>query len=442
MNLVGVKGLMIQPKHSKSNYIELVHHLYPEIQNGGNCQKVPSLEHIFLCSNEKEKGMLNFSDILISGNLESLNNIKLSNNDITNIQFTSGTTGYPKATSLTHQNILNNGFFIGERMRFTSKDILSIPVPFYHCFGLVLGVLSAVTHGSKVIIPSPSFEPKSVLESIEEYQCTAVHGVPTMFLSMLNHPEFNKFNTRSLRTGIMAGSNCPIELMKRVINEMNCKEMTICYGMTETSPVSFQTETTDSLDHKVSTVGRIHPHVECKIVRDGVTLGINEPGELYTKGYSVMKGYWNDPEKTKEAITDDGFMKTGDIATIDENGYCKITGRIKDMIIRGGENISPREIEEFLYQNPNIHDVSVVGVPDVLYGEKVCAFIILKEGKTMTIQQIKDFCKDQISHYKIPEFIYFVKEFPQTANGKIQKFLLKEEATKRMDNLNDHKFSK
>ena len=344
-----------------------------------------------------------------------------------NIQFTSGTTGFPKGATLSHHNILNNGFFIGEAMRLTSEDRLCIPVPLYHCFGMVLGNLAAVTHGACMVFPGEGFDPLVTLETVAEERCTALHGVPTMFIAELDHPEFGRFDLSSLRTGIMAGSPCPIEVMKRCVATMNLSEITIAYGMTETSPVSFQSSTTDPLERRVSTVGRIQPHLEVKIVdTDGRIVPPGKPGELLTRGYSVMLGYWGDEERSREAIDAARWMHTGDLATIDAEGYCNIVGRIKDMVIRGGENVYPREIEEFLYRHPKIQDVQVIGVPDDRYGEEICAWVKLRPGVSSSEEEIKAFCRDQIAHYKVPRYVKFVDEFPMTVTGKIQKFIMRE----------------
>src|SRR6266581_3688960 len=344
-----------------------------------------------------------------------------------NIQFTSGTTGFPKGATLSHHNILNNGFFIGEAMRLTPEDRLSIPVPLYHCFGMVLGNLAALTHGACIIFPGEGFDPLATLQAVAEERCTALHGVPTMFIAQLDHAEFSRFDLSSLRTGIMAGSPCPIEVMKRAVGNMHLSEITIAYGMTETSPVSFQSSTEDPLELRVSTVGRIQPHVEVKIVDlNGRIVPTGTPGELLTRGYCVMLGYWGDEERTREAIDAARWMHTGDLATIDAEGYCNIVGRIKDMVIRGGENVYPREIEEFLYRHPKIQDVQVIGVPDDRYGEEICAWVKLRPGVGATEEEIRAFCRDQIAHYKVPRYIKFVDEFPMTVTGKIQKFIMRE----------------
>ena len=347
--------------------------------------------------------------------------------DAINIQFTSGTTGNPKGATLTHHNILNNGFFIGEAMRLTEHDRLCIPVPFYHCFGMVLGNLACVTHRSCMVIPGEGFEPEAVLNAVQEERCTGLHGVPTMFIAVLNHPRFKEFDLSTLRTGIMAGSPCPIEVMKRVAGEMNMGEITIAYGMTETSPVSFQSSVDDPLERRVATVGRIQPHLEVKIVDvEGRIVPVGTPGELLTRGYSVMREYWGDEERTREAIDASRWMHTGDLATLDEDGYCNIVGRIKDMVIRGGENIYPREVEEFLYTHPKVADVQVFGVPDERFGEQLCAWINIQEGETLTEEEILEFCRDRIAHYKVPRYIRFVDAFPMTVTGKIQKFIMRQ----------------
>ncbi len=345
----------------------------------------------------------------------------------TNIQFTSGTTGHPKGATLSHHNILNNGFFVGEAIKLVPGDRLCIPVPLYHCFGMVMGNLGCLTHGATMVYPAEAFEPLAVLETVAQEKCTALYGVPTMFIAALDHPRFAEFDLASLRTGIMAGSPCPIEVMKRVIGKMNMAEVTIAYGMTETSPVSFQSGTDDPLDCRVSTVGRVQPHLEVKIVdNEGRIVPRGQSGELCTRGYSVMLGYWDDEAKTKEAIDAGGWMHTGDLAVIDDEGYCNIVGRIKDMVIRGGENIYPREIEEFLYAHPKVLDVQVVGIPDEKYGEELCAWIIVREGERLSEDEVRAYCQGQIAHYKIPRYIRFVDSFPMTVTGKIQKFLIRQ----------------
>jgi fatty-acyl-CoA synthase len=354
--------------------------------------------------------------------------------DPINIQYTSGTTGFPKGATLSHHNILNNGFFIGEFCRYTEADRVCIPVPFYHCFGMVLGNLACTTHGACIVLPEAAFEPRSVLEAVEAERCTSLYGVPTMFIAELDHPDFDEFDYSSLRTGIMAGSPCPVEVMRKVIERMHMDEVTICYGMTETAPVSTQTGGDDPLERRVSTVGRVHPHVEVKIVDpiDERVVPRGDPGELLTRGYSVMLGYWNDPERTAEAIDRAGWMHTGDLATMDDEGYVNIVGRSKDMIIRGGENVYPREIEEFLYTHPEVADVAVIGVPDERYGEEIMAWVQLREGAGASGDDLKAFCKGKIAHYKVPRYVKLVDEFPMTITGKVQKFKMREAAIEEL----------
>jgi len=353
---------------------------------------------------------------------------ELAFDDPINIQYTSGTTGFPKGATLSHHNILNNGFFIGEMCRYTEQDRVCIPVPFYHCFGMVLGNLAAVTHGSCIVIPAPGFEPAATLRAAQDERCTSLYGVPTMFIAELALPDFAEYDLSTLRTGIMAGSPCPVEVMKRVMSEMHMSEVTIAYGMTETSPVSCQTRPDDDTERRVSTVGRVHPHVEVKIVNPdtGLVLPIGEPGEMCTRGYSVMLGYWDEPEKTVEAIDAGRWMHTGDLAVMDNAGYLNIVGRIKDMVIRGGENVYPREVEEFLYTHPEIEDVQVIGVPDEKFGEELCAWVKVRPGSELTAEDVRAFCVGKIAHYKIPRYVHFTQDFPMTVTGKVQKFKMRE----------------
>ncbi len=350
--------------------------------------------------------------------------------DPINIQYTSGTTGFPKGATLSHHNILNNGYFIGEGCGYSESDRVCIPVPYYHCFGMVLGNLACTTHGACIVLPSAGFDPLAVLEAVQDERCTSLYGVPTMFIAELSHPRFSEFDLSSLRTGIMAGSPCPVEIMKRAVSEMHMTEVTICYGMTETSPVSTQTGAEDSLDQRVSTVGRVHPHVEIKIVdpATGAVVPRGQPGELLTRGYCVMLGYWDDPGRTAEAIDRARWMHTGDLATMDEEGYVKIVGRSKDMVIRGGENIYPREVEEFIYGHPEVEDVQVIGVPDARYGEELMAWVRLRPGARVDEEGIREFCRGRIAHYKVPRYVKFVDEFPMTVTGKVQKFKMREMA--------------
>lgn len=431
MNKVECKALILAPALKTSNYLEIVQDLVKD-------KKLPHLKHIVRLGAEKTPGMLNFDDVAKAGGNAEKARIadlapKLQFDDAINIQFTSGTTGYPKGATLTHHNILNNGYFVGEGLKLTPEDRLCIPVPLYHCFGMVMGNLGCLTHGSTMVYPAEAFDPLATLQAVSEERCTALYGVPTMFIAQLDHPEFARFDLKSLRTGIMAGSPCPIEVMKRVQSQMNMSEVTIAYGMTETSPVSTQCATDDPVERRVSTVGQVLPHIEIKIVdAEGKAVPRGETGEFCTRGYSVMKGYWNDEAKTQEAVDDAGWMHTGDLAIMDEQGYVNIVGRLKDMVIRGGENVYPREIEEFLYRHPKVQDVQVIGVPDQKYGEEVCAWIKLRDGEAATAEEIREFCKGQIAHYKIPRYIEFVPEFPMTITGKIQKFVMREQTISKL----------
>ncbi|HTO81882.1 MAG TPA: AMP-binding protein [Methylomirabilota bacterium] len=441
LNKVGCKALITATQLKTSDYVAMLRELAPELDRANPGQlkaaKLPALRAVIRIGGPS-RGMYGFDEL--PGLADETHRAELRRlaarlqfDDPINIQFTSGTTGFPKGATLTHHNILNNGFFIGETMRLTEKDRICIPVPLYHCFGMVLGNLACITHGSAMVYPGEAFDPLAVLETVEAERCTGLYGVPTMFIAELGHADFKRFDLSTLRTGIMAGSPCPIEVMKRVNAEMHMSEVTICYGMTETSPVSFQTAPDDPLEKRVGSVGRIHPHVEVKIVdADGCIVPPGMPGELCTRGYSVMQGYWGDAEKTAEAIDAGRWMHTGDLATLDDEGYCNIVGRIKDMVIRGGENIYPREIEEFLYRHPKIQDVQVIGVPDAKYGEELCAWVKLRPGESATADDIRDFCKGQIAHYKIPRYVKFVDGFPMTVTGKIQKYLMRQEMTKEL----------
>ena len=426
---VGARALILARSFKSSDYVAMTRAL---------AGKLPRLEVLIVISDAAVDGMRRFSDVAalatdaLRGRVHDIGE-GLSPDDPVNIQFTSGTTGFPKGATLTHCNIVNNGRFVGARQRFTEEDRLCIPVPLYHCFGMVMAVLACVTHGAAMVFPDEAFEPQSVLDAVEEERCTALYGVPTMFIAELDHPSFKGRDLSSLRTGVMAGAPCPEAVMRRVISDMHMRDVTICYGMTETSPVSFQSLPDDPLDKRVSTVGAIHPYVEVKIVDAGgamVPRGVQ--GELLTRGYSVMRGYWGDEEKTREAIDEAGWMRTGDLAILDEDGYCRITGRVKDMIIRGGENVYPREIEEFLYTHPAVLDVQVFGVPDQKYGEEVCAWIKLRDGPAIVEDEIRAFCKSRIAHYKIPRYVRFVDEFPMTVTGKIQKFVMRDAMTKEL----------
>ena len=436
LNKSRCRALITAARFKTSDYLEMIRTLAPEIEGTafGNLEadRLPHLRWVIQIGEDEIPGMRAFDDILALGadtGHAAVDDLapKLQFDDPINIQFTSGTTGSPKGATLTHHNILNNGFFVGEAMALTEADRLCIPVPLYHCFGMVLGNLACMTHGATMIHPNDAFDPLATLEAIAAERCTGLHGVPTMFIAMLQHPDFANFDLGSLRTGIMAGSPCPIDVMKQVVDKMGMEQVTIAYGMTETSPVSTQTSVDDPLDRRVATVGRIQPHVEVKIINaEGRIVPAGETGEFLTRGYSVMLGYWDDDEMTREAIDPGGRMHTGDLATMDGEGYCNIVGRIKEMVIRGGENLYPREIEEFLYRHPKIADVQVVGVPDQKYGEELCAWIVLAKGQSATDQDIREFCDGQISHHKIPRYIVFVDEFPMTVTGKVQKFVMRE----------------
>ena len=442
LNKVECKGLVSAVAFKSSRYIEMLKELAPELDNcqpgALEAEKLPHLRAVISIGETETSGVWSFDEVMAKGEGASLETVAsaargLQFDDPINIQFTSGTTGAPKGATLTHHNLLNNGYFIGESLRMTEVDRICIPVPLYHCFGMVLGNLACITHGAAMIYPDEAFDPLTVLKSVQAERCTAIYGVPTMFIAEVEHPEFDQYDMSSLRTGIMAGSPCPIEVMKRVVDEMSMSEVTIAYGMTETSPVSFMTSTDDPLERRVRTVGRVHPHVEVKIIdAEGAVVAPGESGELCTRGYSVMLGYWNDEEKTTEAIDAAGWMHTGDLATLDEQGYGNIVGRIKDMVIRGGENIYPREIEEFLYRNRKVGDVQVIGVPDKKYGEELCAWIKLREGETATEDEIKSFCQGQIAHFKIPRYVRFVDDFPMTVTGKVQKFVMREAMMKEL----------
>ena len=429
------RALILSPGHKNNDYFASLRASAPEIESAEPGKLVssglPKLEIVIRLGDEQTPGMLNFGDVAAPASDAERKALAefdaaLQFDDPINIQFTSGPTGAPKGATLSHHNIVNNGYFIAEAMRLTPDDRLCIPVPYYHCFGMVLGNLACVAKGSCMVSPSEGFDPLATLQTVAEERCTALHGVPTMFIAMLDHPEFGKFDLMSLRTGIMAGSPCPIEVMRRVVDKMHMSEVTIAYGMTETSPVSFQSACDDPLDRRVSTVGRVLPHVEVKIVdQEGRVVPPGVPGELLTRGYSVMRGYWDDEAATAKAIDAARFMHTGDLATLDEEAYCNIVGRLKDMIIRGGENIYPREIEEFLYSHPAIADVQAFGVPDPRFGEELCVWIRRREGAALNEQEVVAFCRAQIAHYKAPRYVRFVDSFPMTVTGKAQKFLMR-----------------
>jgi fatty-acyl-CoA synthase len=423
LNKAGCVALITAARFKTSDYLEMFDEVKPRL----------SQLQLVVTIGAAATGMVLFDEVCALGGEAERHRLavladELQFDDPINIQFTSGTTGFPKGATLSHHNILNNGLFIADAMKLTECDRVCIPVPLYHCFGMVIGNLGCLTHGSTMVYPSEAFDPLATLETIAAERCTAVYGVPTMFIAEMDHPGFGKFDLTSLRTGMMAGSPCPIEVMKRAFTSMHLTEIVIGYGMTETSPASFASATDDPIERRVSTVGRILPHVEAKVIdAEGRIVPRGTPGELLTRGYLVMLGYWNDAEKTREAIDAAGWMHTGDLATIDGEGYCNIVGRIKDMVIRGGENVYPREIEEFLYRHPKIQDVQVIGVPDPRYGEELCAWVCLRDGESATVEEIRAFCQGQIAHYKVPRYVKFVDGFPMTVTGKIQKFLMREQ---------------
>ena len=429
---VGVKVLVSAEHFKSSDYAGMIETLAPEIpaSTPGDLKsaRLPDLRGVVLIGGSRRAGWTAFDELPMRTTGADLGRLAdigetLDRNDAINIQFTSGTTGLPKGATLSHRNILNNAYFVGAAMGLGEGDRLCIPVPLYHCFGMVMANLACAVHGATMVYASEGFEPAQVLRTVEFERCTGLHGVPTMFIAELEHPDFAGFDLSSLRTGIMAGSPCPIEVMRKVIDRMNMSEVGIAYGMTETSPVSFQTSRDDPLERRVSTVGRVQPHLEVKVIdAEGMIVPRGEPGELCTRGYSVMIGYWNDPERTAEVLDAEGWMHTGDIGVIDDEGYCNIVGRIKDMVIRGGENIYPREVEEYLFRHPKVEDVTVVGIPCPRYGEQLCAWIKVRSGETVDADEIVTFCKGQIAHYKIPAVICFVDSFPMTVTGKIQKF--------------------
>jgi fatty-acyl-CoA synthase len=423
LNQSGVSVLVAARAFRKTSYVEMLAELRPRL----------APRHLIYLGTEPAQGGIAWPAFLDRGDSVSPSSVSarealLQFDDPVNIQYTSGTTGFPKGATLSHHNILNNGYLVGQTLRYTAEDRICVPVPFYHCFGCVMGNLAALTHGAAVVVPAEAFDAEATLRAIETHRCTSIYGVPTMFIAALDHPSFGAARLESLRTGIMAGAPCPIEVMRQVVDRMHVPEMTVCYGMTETSPVSFQSGVDDPLEARVSTVGRVHPHVECKIVDPdtGAVVPRGTPGELCTRGYSVMLGYWTDPEATAAAVDSARWMHTGDLAVMREDGYVNIVGRIKDMIIRGGENIYPREIEEFLYTHPKVSDVQVIGVPDATYGEEVCAWVRLRDGQQATDAELREFCRGQIATYKIPRYVRFTTEFPTTVTGKIQKFRMRE----------------
>ena len=424
LNQSGCRMLFAAPSFKTSDYMDMVEQVAPEL---------PGLERsIFFWEDDWDELVAGTGAVSAAALAERRS--RLGPDDPINIQYTSGTTGFPKGATLTHRNILNNGYFVARLQGFEPGDRLCIPVPFYHCFGMVMGNLGCTTHGATMVIPADAFEPTHVLETVAAERCTALYGVPTMFIAELAHPDFDRFDLSSLRTGVMAGSPCPVEVMKACVDRMHMTDVTICYGMTETSPVSTQTLPDDSLHHRTATVGRAHPHVEIRIAdaTTGATLERGETGEFCTRGYSVMQGYWNDAERTAEAIDDEGWMHTGDLAVMADDGYVNIVGRIKDMVIRGGENVYPREVEEFLYTHPDVEDVQVIGVPDDRYGEELMAWVRVRPGATLDVAAVREFCTGKIAHYKIPRYVKIVDEFPMTVTGKVQKFKMREESIEEL----------
>jgi len=442
LNQTGVKALVTVPDFKTSDYLAMLSELMPELPGSEpgalKARKVPDLRWVIALGEGTSKGTVRYCDVMAGATNEARQRIlslsgELQFDDPINIQFTSGTTGRPKAATLTHHNIVNNAYFTGLQMKLSDKDRMCIPVPMYHCFGMVLGTLCCVAHGATMVFASAGFEAGAAMQTVEAENCTVLHGVPTMFIAELDSPGFADRDLSSLRTGIIAGAPCPAELMKRIMHEMHMTEITIAYGMTETGPVSTQTSTTDPLVRRVETVGRVLPHTEIKVVdTDGRITPRGTPGELLTRGYCVMPKYWNDSEKTAEAIDEAGWIASGDIAVVDDEGYFQIVGRIKDMLIRGGENIFPREIEDFLYTHPAIEQVEVIGVPDEKYGEEICAWIKLREGHKATTDDIRAFCKGQIAHFKIPRYVRFVDSFPMTITGKVQKFVMRDQMAKEL----------
>lgn len=443
LNQSGCSAVVIAAAFKTSNYTEMIATLAPELAGSAlgklQAEKLPHLRTVIRMGEERAPGMLPWAELMALGEQVSAHELQRVQreqefDDPINIQYTSGTTGFPKGATLSHHNILNNGYFVARLQNFTHEDKLCIPVPLYHCFGMVMGNLGCVTHGATMVYPAEGFEPKATLDAVQEERCTSLYGVPTMFIAELAHPDFKQYDFSSLRTGVMAGSPCPVEVMKRVNTEMHMPEVEIAYGMTETSPVSTQTRVDSPLDKRVGTVGLIGPHLEVKIVdpSNGQVVPLGQAGELCTRGYSVMLGYWNNPKATTNAIDTARWMHTGDLATLDEEGYINIVGRIKDMIIRGGENVYPREIEEFLYTHPQISDVQVIGLPDTKYGEEIMAWVQLKAGAQITSEEVREFCQGKIAHYKIPRYIKFVESFPMTVTGKIQKFLMRQQSIEEL----------
>ena len=436
INKVGLSALVAASSFKTSDYPAMIEELAPEVAASTpgalRAARLPTLRSLILIGEQARPGWLRFEDaagLATDTDRERLAAIgpMLDPNDAINIQFTSGTTGLPKGATLSHRNILNNGYFVGRTQGLTEGDRICIPVPLYHCFGMVMGNLASITHGAAMVYPSEGFDPEAVLRAVEAERCTSLYGVPTMFIAVLAHPRFDEFGVSSLRTGCMAGAICPEPLMRQVVERLNMRDVTIAYGMTETSPVSFLTAPDDPFERRVGSIGRVQPHLECKIVDvNGNAVPSGEPGELCTRGYSVMIGYWDEPERTADSIDEDGWMHSGDLATIDAEGYGNIVGRLKDMVIRGGENIYPREVEDYLYRHPAVEDVAVVGIPDEKMGEELCAWVRLKPGIEASADDMREFCRGQIAHYKVPRYVRIVDAFPTTVTGKVQKYLIRE----------------
>lgn len=436
INKVGLSALVAATSFKTSDYPAMIEALAPEVAastpGGFRAARLPMLRSLILIGEAARPGWLRFDDVAARGDDAERQRLAaiaptLDPDDAINIQFTSGTTGLPKGATLSHRNILNNGYFVGRTQGLTEGDRICIPVPLYHCFGMVMGNLASIAHGAAMVYPSEGFDPDAVLRAVAAERCTALYGVPTMFIAVLAHPDFDKFDVSSLRTGCMAGAICPEPLMRQVVERLHMRDVTIAYGMTETSPVSFQTAPDDPFERRVGSIGRVQPHLECKIVDiEGNIVPSGEPGELCTRGYSVMIGYWDEPQRTMESIDDDGWMHSGDLATIDAEGYGNIVGRLKDMVIRGGENIYPREVEDYLYRHPAVEDVAVVGIPDERMGEELCAWVRLKPGTSASADDMREFCRGQIAHYKVPRYVRIVDEFPTTVTGKVQKYLIRE----------------
>ena len=441
LRTVECRALISATRFKSSDYLAMLNALAPELAENRDVltsARLPALRYVITIGDDVHAGCIPFAAIASRADDDARPRLESVAATIdarapVNIQFTSGTTGLPKGATLSHHNLINNGFFVGEATGIEPGSRVCIPVPLYHCFGMVMGNLGCLTHAATMVYPGESFEPSAALASIQAEKCDVLYGVPTMFIAQLNHPEFAQYDVSSLRRGIMAGAPCPVEVMKEVMSKMHMSEITIAYGMTETSPVSFQSSRDDPLDLRVSTVGRIQPHLEVKIIdHEGNVVPRGEPGELCTRGYSVMLGYWGDEARTQEAVDAEGWMHTGDLATIDDDGYCRIVGRIKDMVIRAGENVYPREIEEFLHRHPDVQDVQVVGVPDQRYGEELCAWIVPRAGAMLDEESVRAFCRDRIAHYKVPRYIRMVEGFPTTVTGKVQKFQIREQMIREL----------